>query len=1458
MTVKKQKKLSGHTFRALFKRRAVKAKRPVPDSVADFLTELSASSEIKRVDSIMQNAYMQNVENNHHDDSVAEAELSCCTKSKLYLDIGSRHHRCANCMNGGTLLKCSGQGCKRRFHLSCVNPSLSYVPPGVWHCSWCTDRKIKFGMYSVSEGIESIWDARPSNILYFFPYTQGQKEYLVKYKALAHVHNRWLSEAQLISEAPEFFRKLKRINQIKENNVEWTVPDRLLDKRLIVLPENDSNVSDCHYEWLVKWKCLGYSQATWELENASFMRTPGVMKLMDNFENRHKKSDRVVHSPEKSKLQGRGRTFTELSKMPLQGSPDICNFNLTYVNKLREYWHRSQHCLIIDNQERVVKVVLFILSFQRCLKQPFLIITAASDLPLWVAQFSRWASSENIVVYMGNKDIRSSIKTLEFYNEGGCIMFQVLLTLPQVVAEDVEVLEAIKWEAIIIDECQRRSVSNCLTQVKMLAVNMRLFTASHEIKDKRLNYEAMLSLLDPKFDQPSQQTEPNLEFCDLKKRLAPFVAFECNYGMSKFAEYWVPVHLSNVQIEQYCESLLSNTLTLCSNAKIDSVNSLRELLILTRKCCDHPFLVDHSVQSFLATSLPVSESYHLDLGIKISGKLQLLDKILTEAKERSLKVLVMFQSLGGSGQIYSVGDILSDFVHQQFGQESYTRIDREIIRLKKYAPQVINMEDGGKFVCLIESRACCSRVKFSSLDMVILFGSDWNPKNDLRALEKITIDSQFDQIKVLRLYSSFTVEEQILVLAKQGETFDGNVMHIGRSTCHRLLTWGANYLFNKLNVIHDRDLPVLQLNNESQQSLLDDVFHELLAIFPKTFETSDSIKCSIISYVQQIEGAYKCNTMLFGEKEFPLMQNYAVIKQIMEDEPPHVLWSNLLEGKEHKWKYLPEQSPRKRKKVKYSLDLLEESATQVISSKRNCNRGISNTGNRTKSIINGKVPAPNKKDQGPAVGKFKHLLGNTFKRSPCSTKHMLAVNDASKPSSVSCGSNSVSQKVNGGDEVTLGAHDMHNINHASSPSSMPQEFNCASQEFGGDELTLGERATQSGQYNKSPSMRGELSSDSLLALQHQTNPCQLGSYPLHQQLCSPNPPPELPERPIVEEMSRLPSDVYPVSTLPSQMSGDIIFEHGNINLQHPMTSEALQCIPLQMEMERGKQCIEQAVKICEDMKLRLISDRDKEIAEIHNKYNLLFQQAELTSKRHVHDLKIRYAKVCRTQLLARAFLQMNYPGNQDLLLATQKEGHLCGQPVTGATPVPAVDDQSSMERHAVSDHIPQSDNMVNQTAVIYPAAEVTIPRIEQSLIDLRMNSLTPVTSSVEAVVLSSSVHSGARNMSCFSQLPACHVTDLQANQAMQSGRFARNQFRNNAPAPHLRHSRLSNIPISNLPTYPNILPNPQLHQNLTPVQSAFQSGSLLEIVNQRVDELTVELPELPQQLDSSNFLYSSF
>ena len=53
-----------------------------------------------------------------------------------------------------------------------------------------------------------------------------------------------------------------------------------------------------------------------------------------------------------------------------------------------------------------------------------------------------------------------------------------------------------------------------------------------------------------------------------------------------------------------------------------------------------------------------------------------------------------------------------------------------------------------KFVFLIESRACLRGIKLSSVDTIILFDSDWDPLNDLRTLQKINIDSQFEQLKL--------------------------------------------------------------------------------------------------------------------------------------------------------------------------------------------------------------------------------------------------------------------------------------------------------------------------------------------------------------------------------------------------------------------------------------------------------------------------------------------------------------------------------------------------------------------------------------------------------------------------------------------------------------------------------------------------------------------------------------
>lgn len=55
---------------------------------------------------------------------------------------------------------CDGRGCKRCYHLSCLDPPLDDFPPGAWHCTLCVKKKIESGVHSVTEGVESILDVR--------------------------------------------------------------------------------------------------------------------------------------------------------------------------------------------------------------------------------------------------------------------------------------------------------------------------------------------------------------------------------------------------------------------------------------------------------------------------------------------------------------------------------------------------------------------------------------------------------------------------------------------------------------------------------------------------------------------------------------------------------------------------------------------------------------------------------------------------------------------------------------------------------------------------------------------------------------------------------------------------------------------------------------------------------------------------------------------------------------------------------------------------------------------------------------------------------------------------------------------------------------------------------------------------------------------------------------------------
>lgn len=234
---------------------------------------------------------------------------------------------------------------------------------------------------------------------------------------------------------------------------------------------------------------------------------------------------------------------------------------------------------------------------------------------------------------------------------------------------------------------------------------------------------------------------------------------------------------------------------------------------------------------------------------------------------------------------------------------------------KQAALDTFNDRESGKFVFLIENRACLPSVKLCSVDTVILFDSDWDPQNDLRALQRMSISSQFEQLTVFRLYSSFTVEERALILAKEGIALDSNMQLINQSTCHTLLKWGASYLFKKLDDLHSSGTSVSAADISSDESLLNDVICELSSQLVCNSGDADCHGWSFINRVQQNGGEYARNILLPGER---------VMKKF--DNRPHIFsWSDLLKGRHPQWNFLSVSSQRIRKTVKHFNHIQRES-----------------------------------------------------------------------------------------------------------------------------------------------------------------------------------------------------------------------------------------------------------------------------------------------------------------------------------------------------------------------------------------------------------------------------------------------------------------------------------------------------------------------------------------------------
>ncbi|CRK29525.1 hypothetical protein BN1723_000494 [Verticillium longisporum] len=130
-------------------------------------------------------------------------------------------------------------------------------------------------------------------------------------------------------------------------------------------------------------------------------------------------------------------------------------------------------------------------------------------------------------------------------------------------------------------------------------------------------------------------------------------------------------------------------------------------------------------------------------------------------------------------QMTAIMDIMEDYLRyrnfQYMRLDGTTKSDERSDLLKDF-----NAPDSPYFMFLLSTRAGGLGLNLQTADTVIIYDSDWNPHQDLQAQDRAHRIGQKNEVRILRLISSNSVEEKILERARFKLDMDGKVIQAGR------------------------------------------------------------------------------------------------------------------------------------------------------------------------------------------------------------------------------------------------------------------------------------------------------------------------------------------------------------------------------------------------------------------------------------------------------------------------------------------------------------------------------------------------------------------------------------------------------------------------------------------------------------------------------------------------------